>query len=114
MGEHVFGEGNLSPQCVRMATAFSGGLGDTREELCGALSGGAMVISGLLGRESLRSSDKPAIDLAARYRERFSATFGYTQCKQLREHVVYAPDGLGSCGALVERAALVLLDVLDE
>jgi hypothetical protein len=41
------------------------------------------------------------------------ATFGYTQCKRLREHVVYAPEGLGSCGALVERAALVLLEVLD-
>lgn len=114
MGEHVFGKSKLSPQCARMATAFSGGLGDTREELCGALSGGVMVISGLLGRESLRSSDKPAIELAARYRERFLATFGYTQCKQLREHVVYASEGLGSCGALVERAALVLLEVLDE
>lgn len=108
------------PQCpsvsalTRVATGFSGGLGDTREELCGALSGGVLVIGALFGRTKSDEDDRPAIDLAARYRERFLETFGYTECSALREKVVDVPGGLGSCGKLVERAAIVLMDLLDE
>lgn len=111
---------DLDPRCpsaaavTRMATGFSGGLGDTREELCGALSGGVMVIGALLGRASLDEDDEPAVNLAARYRERFLETFGYTKCRELREKIVNVPGGLGSCGALVERAATILLRLLDE
>ena len=111
---------DLGPQCAwvdamtRMATGFSGGLGDTREALCGALSGGVMVIGALFGRASLEEDDRPAIDLAARYRERFLETFGYTQCTMLREEVVDAPGGPGSCGELVERAATILMGLIDE
>ena len=111
---------NLEPACpvgsvlTRVATGFSGGLGDTREELCGALSGGVIVIGALCGRTSLDEDDQPAIERAARYRERFLQTLGYTQCRELRERIVNVPGGLGSCGALVERAALILMDVLDE
>ena len=97
-----------------IATGFSGGLGNTHEELCGALSGGVMLIGALVGRSSGGEDDRPAIELAARYRERFLETFGYTQCSELREHVIDPPDGLGSCGPLVERAAMLLMRLLDE
>jgi len=106
--------GDLGPQCARMATGLAGGVGDTQQEMCGALSGGVLVIGGLLGRESLDEDDRPALDLAKRYRKRFLAELGTTQCARLREMVVYAPGGLGSCGLLVERAALILLEVLTE
>ena len=99
---------------TRMATGFSGGWGNTHQELCGALSGGVMVIGALFGRSSLDEDDEPAIDLAVRYRERFLEAFGMTQCCELREKVVNAPGGLETCGALVERAARILMDVLDE
>jgi hypothetical protein len=39
---------------------------------------------------------------------------GYTECRGLRENVVKRIGGLGTCGALVERAALILLDLLSE
>jgi C_GCAxxG_C_C family probable redox protein len=97
-----------------MATGFSGGIGDTREELCGALSGGVMVIGGLLGRSSADGDDQPAIRAVARYREHFLEQFGYTQCGELREKVVDASCGPGSCAALVEEAAAILMAVLDE
>jgi len=112
VGERVLD--NLEPRCVRMATGLAGGVGDTQQEMCGALSGGVLVIGGLLGREKLSESDAPAFALAARYRERFLAEFGYTQCGRLRDEVVYAPGGLGSCGALVERAAMILLELTQE
>jgi len=94
-----------------MATGLAGGVGDTQQEMCGALSGGVLVIGGLLGRTSLDEDDWPAFDLATRYRERFLAEFGCTQCSRLRNEVVYAPGGPGSCGALVEQAAVVLLEL---
>ncbi len=118
VGERMMDD--LEPECdwvmaaTRMATGFSGGWGNTRQELCGALSGGMMVIGALFGRSSLDEDDEPAIDLAVRYRERFLEAFGYTQCRQLREKVVNVPEGLGSCGALVERAAMILISLLDE
>jgi C_GCAxxG_C_C family probable redox protein len=110
VGEHVLGD--LSSECARMATGLAGGVGDTQQEMCGALSGGVLVIGGLLGRRSLDEDDRAAMHLAARYRQRFLAEFGYTQCAQLREKVIYAPGGPGSCAALVERAAMMLLELL--
>ena len=104
----------LKPECARMATGFSGGLANTRQELCGGLSGGVMVIGALLGRTGLDEDDKPAIELARRYRERFLERFGYTQCSALRDKVVDAPGGLGSCGALVEGAAGILMTLINE
>ncbi len=107
VGGHVF------PHWVRMATGLTGGVGGSQQEMCGALSGGVLVIGGLLGRESAGEDDWPALNLATRYRERFLAELSVTQCAQLRD-LVHAPGGLGSCALLVERAAAVLLDVLAE
>ena len=104
----------LGPQSIRMATGFCGGLGSSQQELGGAVSGAALIIGALFGRLSLDEDDHHVVDLTADYRERFLEAFGYTQCAQLREHVVYSSQGLGSCGALVERAALILLDQLSD
>jgi len=112
VGGHVLG--NPGAEWARMATGFAGGVGDTQQEMCGALSGGLLVIGGLLGRTSLSQSDRPALDLATRYRRCFLAEFGDTQCARLREKVVYTPGGPGSCAALVERAATILLALLAE
>jgi C_GCAxxG_C_C family probable redox protein len=111
VGEHVLGD--LDSRCARMATGLAGGVGGSQREMCGALSGGVLVIGGLLGRTSLDEADGPALDLAARYRARFLAELGDTQCARLRE-MVHAPGGLGSCAVLVERAAAILLELLEE
>jgi C_GCAxxG_C_C family probable redox protein len=104
---------NWDPQHVRMATAFGGGVGGTRDELCGALSGGILVIGGLHGRVTCQEDDDLAYELAKSYRRRFLDEFGDTQCAPLREGVE-APGGLDSCAQLVEQATRVLLAILDE
>jgi C_GCAxxG_C_C family probable redox protein len=111
VGEHALGE--VDPRCARMATCFAGGVGDGEQEMCGALSSGVMVIGGLFGRVSRDQDDHMALTLSTRYRERFLAEWGHTQCARLRE-IVHAPGGLGSCSLLVERAATILLDVIAE
>jgi C_GCAxxG_C_C family probable redox protein len=105
--------GNLDPLLVRMATGFAGGVGGTRQEMCGALSAGVMIIGALYGRNSLEEDDSPARQLATRYRECFAAELGTTRCDPLYEQV-HAPDGPGSCSVVVERAARILLELLTE
>jgi C_GCAxxG_C_C family probable redox protein len=111
VGGHVLG--NLDPRSVRMATGFAGGVGDTQQEMCGALSAGVMLIGALHGRNSLGENDWPALRLVTRYRERFAVELGTTCCGPLYERV-HASGGLGSCSLAVERAALILLDLLAE
>jgi C_GCAxxG_C_C family probable redox protein len=111
VGGHVLG--NLNPRFVRMATGFAGGVGETKQEMCGAFSAGVMIIGALHGRSSLGEDDLPALDLVTRYRERFAAELGTTRCGPLYEQV-HAPGGLGSCSVVVGRAARILLGLLAE
>ena len=104
----------LNTQSLRMATGFSGGLGDSREELCGALSGGVMVIGALYGRASLDEEDEPANRMARQYRAHFLDAFGHTRCGYLRDEVVNAAGPPNSCADLVEKAAAILLELLSE
>ena len=110
MGEHVLD--HLEVQSKRMVTGLSGGIGGTRQEMCGALSAGVLVIGALYGRGSLDENGQPARELAACYRASFLAEFGDTQCGKLCEKAKL-PGGLGSCTLLVERAAGLLLELLN-
>jgi C_GCAxxG_C_C family probable redox protein len=96
-----------------MSTAFGGGVAGTRLEMCGALSGGIMVIGGLHGRTDRNQDDQPAYDLAEQYREAFLAEFGHTQCQPIRERF-QKPDGSHGCDKVVERAAQMLLGLLEQ
>jgi C_GCAxxG_C_C family probable redox protein len=110
VGEHKLGQ--LEPQAIRLATPFGGGVGGTRQELCGALSGGVMAIGALYGRTDSSQDDTRAYDLAKQYRKAFLAAFGHTQCEPIRE--AYAkPDGSHGCDKVVAIAARALLGVLD-
>jgi C_GCAxxG_C_C family probable redox protein len=110
VGEHKLGK--LDPQAIRIATPFGGGVGGTREELCGALSGGVMVVGALYGRTDSGQDDTRAYELAKQYREAFLAEFEHTQCAPIRDAFA-KPDGSHGCDVVVERAARVLLGVLD-
>jgi C_GCAxxG_C_C family probable redox protein len=101
------------PTCARLSTGFAGGVGGSQNELCGAMAGGVMIIGALLGRVSLQD-DALAQSLTKTFRRRFRESFGETECRWLRENVVLPQGGLGSCAVLVERTAVLLLDVLVE
>ena len=111
VGGHVLSD--LDPRTMRMATGFAGGVGGSKQEMCGALSAGVMIIGALYGRNSLAEDDEPTRQLATRYRECFAAELGTTRCGPLYEQV-HAPDGPGSCSVVVERAARILLGLLAE
>ena len=109
VGEHLWGQ--VDNQVQRATSGLSGGVGGTHEELCGALSGGVLIIGALHGRVLADDDDSYCQDLSARYRERFVQKFGTTRCADLREST-YGSDKKWPCSVLVERATHVLLEVL--
>ncbi len=108
VGAHLLGQ--VDPLTVRMATGLGGGVGRTRQELCGALSGGVLLIGALHGRSQPRENVDRCMQIVARCREAFAEAFGATRCQDLRDL------GFGSeakpCALLVERAAQLLLGIL--
>jgi C_GCAxxG_C_C family probable redox protein len=105
VGEYLWGD--VNDWLRRASTGFSGGIGNTSDELCGALSGGVLLIGALFGRTSVQQSDSKCQQLAARYRDRFAEQFGACRCCDVRR-------AHGSCSVLVERASRLLLDIVDE
>jgi len=111
VGEQLWG--HVDPQMVRMATAFGGGMGGTRQEACGALTGGIMVIGAHLASQRPGENEEPMRQAVACYRARFMDEIGPTQCAALRDGL-YGPEGREPCSLLVQRAVRILLQILDE
>lgn len=109
VGEHLLGE--VPTDTFKMASIFAGGLAGNRQELCGALSAGAMVVGALYGRTRPGEDEKKARELVTRFRERFAAEFGTTQCAPIRQRFE-VPGNAGFCAPVSERAVAILLDVL--
>ena len=111
VGEHLLGQ--VDDRCIRIATGLSGGLGGTHQELCGALSGGVLLIGALYGRTKPDEDNSLCLELAALYKECFAQELGSTNCGILRESG-FGSEGSTPCSVLVERAARVLLDTISE
>lgn len=105
VGEYALG--HVDDQTLKLTSGFAGGVGGTRTELCGALSAGIMIIGARYGRAQANVDDTYCRELVTRYRDRFVQTFGATCCGDLRP--LYA-----SCAVLVEQAAHVLLEIIEE
>ena len=108
-GQHYF-PGEV-PGLIRIAAPFSGGVGGTQEELCGAFAGGLMVIGALYGRETAHENDDHCLELTNLFRERFLDHFGSLRCKNLREEWVGKP-GQPDCAELTAQAVGILIDVI--
>jgi C_GCAxxG_C_C family probable redox protein len=102
----------MHPQVIKVATGFAGGIGEQKHDVCGALSGGIMVIGLLYGRGEVTGADEECERLSALYRDCFIKEFGYTICQDLRDNWRGKP-GQEHCSDLVAKASKILLDVLD-
>jgi C_GCAxxG_C_C family probable redox protein len=111
VGEHLLGD--VDDRTLRMTTGMGGGMGLTLQELCGALSSGILLIGAIHGRISPEEDDSTCARLAAKYRENFLQAFGTTRCEEIRDSG-YGSEGKWPCSELVERAAGILLKVLNE
>ena len=77
---------NSTPeQVAAMAAGFGGGVGGSRSELCGAISGGVLVLSLLHPHtDGADAAGKRAVyQKTKEFRRRFEAVFGLTCCGEL-------------------------------
>ena len=102
---------HVDAQMVRMAGAFMGGAGGTREELCGVLSAGIMIIGALRGPRYPGDDESPMRQAITEYRERFIDEIGPTKCAALRDGS-FGKDGREPCSVLARRAIRILLEIL--
>lgn len=103
----------LEEIACRMSTGFGGGLAGSRQEACGALTGGVLAIGLLCGRSNPEQGREAAYQISAAYRERFMARFGATICQTLRDGF-NSSDTRTACRCLTAEAAGILYDVLQE
>ncbi|SJZ37887.1 C_GCAxxG_C_C family probable redox protein [Trichlorobacter thiogenes] len=97
----------------RMATGFGGGLAGSRQEACGALTGGVLAIGLLCGRTTPEQGRETAYRISAAYRERFIARFDASICQTLRDSFS-TDDTRTACRSLTAEAAGMLYDILQE
>ncbi len=111
VGEHLLGP--VDDQTRRMMTGIAGGLGGSHEELCGALNAGALLIGAVYGRTRPEEANEPCYGRVVEYRTRFLAEWGTTRCAEIGAQG-YGSEGTIPCATLVRRAAVILLEVLDD
>lgn len=120
----VKGMGDLFPKidmdCIlKASTGFAGGIGMTKQNACGLLVGGVMIISSLLGRTELKYAkgevdpkDVECQKICAEYRAKFLDALKATKCCEIRVMGYGSPEM--PCSKLGKTAANIFLDVCEE
>jgi len=116
---------NINQDCIpRIATGFGGGIGK-QGEICGAVSGGIMLIGLAAGR--MRSEDKHPKEIAysnaSNLISRFKQKFGAFRCKDLLELDIAEPSQLENyhsmelkesvCSRAVGTSLMIVLELID-
>ena len=108
----VFGDSS-STDIPKIATAFGGGVGRTKTDLCGALAGAFIAIGHLYGRTEPRADWTDASELAAKLKQRFEQVHRTTNCGALLS--TFGPqENMMRCKQLSGEVARMLADIIDE
>jgi C_GCAxxG_C_C family probable redox protein len=111
VGEHFFGD--VENRIRRMTTGFSGGVGGTHAEMCGALFGGVLIIGALYGRARPYEPDEFSYKKSVRFREEFIKAFGGSSCQAIKD-TGYGSQGIYPCGVFVRKAVKLFFKILME
>lgn len=109
VGEHYLSP--LPDLLVRVSCPFGGGVGGCRRELCGALSGGIVVLGALWGRVSSQENDEMLYKLTCRLREDFDRQYGSSICQPVRD---VARDEQAGCLHVVEAGVQMVVALIEE
>lgn len=110
--------GENPAEATAHATAFGGGVGETYEEACGALSGALIAIGHLYGRRNPGGDWALPAELGAEIREHFIEDHQSTRCLSLRQRFG-EENQMAECRKIVATVAnrltaLVLESVADD
>lgn len=108
VGGHYWGK---TPELLlRASTPFGGGVGCCQEELCGALSGGVLMLGALMGRTRPTEDDERLRALVCLLRDRFRAAVGHTICNDIRNSL---PEQERRCGPVVEAGVRLVVELIE-
>ena len=105
-------DGSGKREWYRLATPFGGGIGGTKEELCGALTGGIMAIGYLTGRDYPQEDANFSKSLAVSLRTKFIELAGSTQCQAVLDRLG-PQQGHERCADLVAGTTRYLMELLE-
>ncbi len=112
VGEHLWG--GVDDQVQMISTGFSGGVGGTHEEVCGGVSGAAIIAGLIYGRTSADEAKMIRCKrVVTTHRDNFINHFGVTRCQELRD-AQFGSDERNPCSAIIGPAAAMLIDLLRE
>ena len=97
--------------CARVASAFGGGVGRSKQELCGALAGGLMALGQLRGRNTPQEPWDEVAATAEALRQRFGTQYGGTRCLGVLEKLG-PQERMDKCIRLAGRTAGMVFDAL--
>jgi C_GCAxxG_C_C family probable redox protein len=104
---------DIGKNIPKVAAAFGGGVGRTRQEICGALSGGLIALGYLFGRSEPGADWTDVSELAARLKRRFVQEYGTTNCGALL--ATFGPqEDMLRCKQLSGEVAGLLADIIEE
>lgn len=101
----------LPADVLRCSSGFCGGVGGSSEELCGAFTGGVIVVSYFLGREDPGDTLRDCGVLIKEFRKRFLQKFGSLQCKTILKGFNERGKNFG-CLTLTGEASVMLAGIL--
>ena len=107
----VYGNGT-SNDIPKVATAFGGGVGRTKQDICGALLGGFIALGYLFGRSEPGADWTDAAESAAELRRQFVQAHGTTNCGALL--ATFGPqEDMMRCKQLSGEVAGLLADIIE-
>lgn len=112
VGERVIGA-EAAQSLARVSCGFAGGVAGTREHLCGAISGGVMLLSQLYGRDEPGQSEDLLRERIKGFIQRFQQEAGGHVCNYLRDNGPYGDAGPLNCRFLMGQAASMLWEFID-
>ena len=99
---------------TKYASAFCGGIGKCKEDICGALTGGVIIAGALFGREKGGEDIGKACAISREYRNRFLKRFHNTNCRSLCGSIEDKDMDVDDCKDLTVKAADILNEVIKE
>jgi C_GCAxxG_C_C family probable redox protein len=88
-------------ELYKIGSVFGGGVGSSREEICGALTGALMVLSMQDGRTFCSDSNDVLLEKGRELRDLFIEKIGPTKCSSLREQLELK-NGVVDCKPVVQ------------
>ena len=103
--------GKIDPICIRIANPFMGVMAGLKNNACGALSGGLIVLGYRYGRSSAQEDDRLCVELTQQFYQRFEQAFGLDN---VNCNVLYENRQNGSCSRYVTTATRLVLEIIQQ